>query len=79
VRKGQQYRIAVSDLRKRRPIWFDGPDRSQASMEQFYQWLGPKGPLRNNIYKRIGISYTGLHDDGSTTRREVCITTLSLG
>jgi transposase len=42
VRKGQQYRIVVSDLRKRRPIWFDGPDRSQASMERFYQWLGPK-------------------------------------
>jgi hypothetical protein len=38
-----------------------------------------KGPLRNNIYKRIGIGYTGLHDNGSTTRREVCITTLSLG
>lgn len=42
VRKGQQYRIVVSDLLKRRPIWFDGPDRSQASMERFYQWLGPK-------------------------------------
>jgi len=42
VRKGQQYRIIVSDLVRRRPIWFDGPDRSQASMERFYQWLGPK-------------------------------------
>jgi len=42
VLKGQQYRIVISDLRKRRPIWFDGPDRSQASMERFYQWLGPK-------------------------------------
>ena len=42
VRKGQQYNIVVSDLRKLRPIWFDGPDRSQASMERFYQWLGPK-------------------------------------
>ena len=42
VRKGQQYRIVVSDLLKRRPIWFDGPDRSQASMERFYQSLGPK-------------------------------------
>lgn len=41
VRKGQQYRIVVSDLVRRRPIWFDGPDRSQASMERFYQWLGP--------------------------------------
>ena len=42
VRKGQQYRIVVSDLLRQRPIWFDGPDRSQASMERFYQWLGPK-------------------------------------
>ena len=42
VRKGQQYRIIVSDLLRRQPIWFDGPDRSQASMERFYQWLGPK-------------------------------------
>jgi len=42
VRKGQQYQIVVSDLLKRRPIWFDGPDRSQASMERFYQSLGPK-------------------------------------
>jgi transposase len=42
VRKGQRYRIVVSDLVRRRPIWFDGPDRSQASMERFYQWLGPK-------------------------------------
>jgi transposase len=42
VHKGQQYRIVVSDLLKRRPLWFDGPDRSQASMERFYQSLGPK-------------------------------------
>jgi len=42
VRKGQQYRIVVSDLVRRRPIWFDGPDRSQAGTERFYHWLGPK-------------------------------------
>jgi transposase len=42
VRKGQQYRIIVSDLLRRRPLWFDGPDRSQASMERFHQSLGPK-------------------------------------
>jgi len=41
VRKGQQYRIVVSDLVRQRPIWFDGPDRSQASLERFYNWLGP--------------------------------------
>jgi transposase len=40
LRKGHTYRIVVSDLEKQRPIWFGGEDRSEASMEQFYQWLG---------------------------------------
>jgi len=42
IRKGHTYRIVVSDLLRRRPIWFGGQDRSEASMEQFYAWLGPK-------------------------------------
>jgi transposase len=42
IRKGHTYRIVVSDLLRRRPIWFGGEDRSEASMEQFYTWLGPK-------------------------------------
>lgn len=36
------YRIMVSDLERRQPIWFGGTDRSEASMNLFYQWLGPK-------------------------------------
>jgi transposase len=32
----------VSDLLRRRPIWFGGTDRSEASMRMFYDWLGPK-------------------------------------
>ena len=40
IRKGHTYRIVVSDLIRRRPIWFGGADRSEASMAQFYQWLG---------------------------------------
>jgi transposase len=40
VRKGHEYRIVVSDLEKRRPIWFGGHDRSEASMDQFYGFLG---------------------------------------
>lgn len=40
VRKGHSYRIVVSDLIRRRPIWFGGEDRSEASMAQFYDWLG---------------------------------------
>jgi transposase len=42
IRKGHTYRIVVSDLVRRRPIWFGGRDRSEESMDQFYQRLGPK-------------------------------------
>lgn len=40
IRKGHTYRIVVSDLIRRRPIWFGGKDRSEASMAEFYEWLG---------------------------------------
>lgn len=42
IRKGHTYRIVVSDLVRRRPIWFGGKDRSEASMDEFFKWLGPK-------------------------------------
>ena len=42
IGKGQNYRIVVSDLIRRRAIWFGGQDRTQASMKQFYDWLGEK-------------------------------------
>lgn len=42
IRKGHTYRIVVSDLVRRRPIWFGGTDRSEQSMDLFFQWLGPK-------------------------------------
>ena len=42
IRKGHTYRIVVSDLLRGRPIWFGGADRSQASMDEFYAWLGDK-------------------------------------
>lgn len=42
IRKRHVYRIVVSDLDRRRPIWFGGEDRSEASMAQFYAWLGEK-------------------------------------
>lgn len=40
LRKGHTYRIVVSDLERRRPIWFGGKDRSKESLDIFYQWLG---------------------------------------
>lgn len=42
IRKRHTYRIVVSDLIRGRPIWFGGQDRSEASMDQFYRWLGQK-------------------------------------
>ena len=42
IRRGHTYRIVVSDLLRRRPIWFGGHARSEASMELFHQQLGRK-------------------------------------
>jgi transposase len=42
LRKGHTYRIVVSDLERGKPIWFGGEDRSETSMDMFYEWLGPK-------------------------------------
>jgi len=46
IRKGHTYRIVVSDLPRSRPIWFGGEDRSEASLAQFYAWLGKKKSAR---------------------------------
>ena len=42
VGEGHDYRIVVSDLVRGRAIWFGGTDRKEASLSQFYQWLGEK-------------------------------------
>lgn len=42
IRKRHEYRIVVSDIEKRRAIWFGGVDRSEESMDQFYAFLGDK-------------------------------------
>ena len=49
IRKGHSYRIVVSDLVRRRAIWFGGEDRSEKSMGEFYAWLGPKKSLRIRV------------------------------
>lgn len=46
IRKGHSYRIVVSDLLRERPIWFGGSDRSEASMDEFYRFLGDKKAKR---------------------------------
>ena len=42
IRKRHTYRIVVSDLEKRRAIWFGGDGRSEADMDRFYAFLGEK-------------------------------------
>lgn len=61
IRKGHTYRIVVSDLLRGRPIWFGGEDRSEASMDRFFAWLGPKkcGKIRlavMDMWKAFGNS-----------------------
>lgn len=46
IRKGHTYRIIVSDLVRQRPIWFGGTDRSEASLDEFFAWLGPQKSAR---------------------------------
>jgi transposase len=46
VRKRHVYRIVVSDMEEHRAIWFGGSDRSEASMDQFYAFLGEKKAKR---------------------------------
>lgn len=41
IRKGRIYRIVVSDLEKKRAIWFGGIDRSEESMNLFFDEIGP--------------------------------------
>ncbi|MEO5864171.1 MAG: ISL3 family transposase, partial [Nitrospiraceae bacterium] len=49
IRKGHTYRIVVSDLERRRPIWFGGKDRSEESMNECYQWLGPSKSKKTRL------------------------------
>jgi transposase len=46
IRKGHTYRIVVTDLVRRRPIWFGGTDRSEQSLDAFFEWLGPRKSAR---------------------------------
>ena len=49
IRKRHDYRIVVSDIEKRRAIWFGGEDRSEESMDQCYAFLGEKKARRYGL------------------------------
>jgi len=42
IGKGHQYRIVVSDLLRRRAIWFGGTGRTEADLDAFFAWIGPR-------------------------------------
>jgi transposase len=46
IRKGHDYRIVVSDLDRRRPIWVGGKGRTEADMDLFFAMLGAKKTAR---------------------------------
>jgi len=42
IRKGHRYRIVVSDLERRRAIWFGGKGRTEEDLDLFWQEIGAK-------------------------------------
>ena len=40
IRKGHNYRIVVSDLDQRRPIWVGGEGRKEGDLDKFYDFIG---------------------------------------
>src|SRR5437773_10957377 len=74
IRKGHSYRIVVSDLIRGRPIWFGGGDRSEASMGEFYAWLGKKKSARlrltvMDMWRPFRLA-TAAHEIGRASCRE---------
>jgi transposase len=66
IGRGHNYRIVVSDLLRRRPIWFGGKDNSEKSLDLFFEEWGVKKtrgiylavmdmwkPFRNGTLKHV--------------------------
>ncbi len=49
LRKGHTYRIVVSDLERKRPIWFGGKDGSEGSLDTFYEWAWTKEDKKDTV------------------------------
>jgi transposase len=52
VRKGHHYRVVVSDLERRRPIWFGGKGKSKKDLDLFFLENGEK---RNGKIKIVAM------------------------
>ena len=64
IRKGHTYRIVVSDLLHGRP------DRSEASLSEFYAWLGEKkehahSPCGDDLHDKASSELAGLKNKGA--------------
>lgn len=56
----------MRDLLRHRPIWFGGQDRSEASLDPFSAWLGPKK------IRRIRLALMDMGKPfGNSTRKQV--------
>ena len=72
IRKGHTYRIVVSDLIRHRPIWFGGEDRSEASMDEFYRFLGDKKApgQATHVHQGSEIHFVGAPAESHRQRQE---------
>ena len=52
IRKGHTYRIVVSDLERRRSIWFEGNDRSDEKRDECSQWRGSSKSKKSRLAVR---------------------------
>lgn len=68
IRKGHTYRIVVSDLEKKEPIWFGGQDRSAESMDEFWAWLGPQKAQKIRLV--VMDMWLAFEESQSVTRRK---------
>ena len=63
----------VSDLERGRAIWFGGHDRSEASLDEFFAWLGPEkcGKIRLAVMDRWQAFRNSTHKKGNAPQAKI--------
>ena len=79
IRKGHDYRIVVSDLDRRRPIWVGGKGRTDADRDLFFAALGAKKTARiplaaMDMWRPFRASLMRHKRVSSSTRSTSCVT-----